>query len=139
MIIKLGRGELLAGQPITPGWYKGKVEKAVCSTKRQANVIDGIIDISFEDPALKADERTVQHTFFSMIGSGIGFLAPYAAAIAGKTSKQIAAELEDGSFEFDFEETAGKVIQFYLDNEIYQGRVINKIKNFIPYNMEAPM
>lgn len=137
MKITLGRGDLLAGQPITPGWYKVHVDSAKNSSKRKTNVLDGIVEFSFLEGQLKADERTVQHTFFAYASDGIGFIVPYAAAILGKTSAQLADELDEGQeLDFDFEESVGHDLYINIDNETYQGRVLNKVKAFLPINVE---
>lgn len=138
MIIQIQKSDILKGQPIKPGWYKGKIEKV--STEVNGERVDGSITLSFDDPLLKADDRQVDHGFYNMIGKGIGFLVPYMAAIMNKSAKEIADALETGaSIAFDFDACAGKQIQFKLINDTYQGRVINKIEAFLPYNMETPL
>lgn len=137
MEIEITKAQLLKGQAFDNGWYKGIVQSASCSTKRKADSIDGEVTLSFEDPVLAADERTIDHTFFNMLGKGIGFLSPYIAAIQGKSVKEIADALEAGQkLSFDFEACQGKKIQFEIKNELYEGRITSKVKNWLPYSAE---
>lgn len=140
MEINFSRGDLLAGQPIAPGWYKGtiKSDKVVIEGGR----IDNVIVLDFENAALAADERTVQHTFFHAVEKGKGFLVPYMAALLNKPVKEILDGLEKGTlygFSIGEDKNTGAKIQFKLINEPYQGRILNKIETFIPYGMEAPV
>lgn len=140
MELNFSKGDLLQGLPIAPAWYKGSIIKEEMRTRE--GVLDYVITVDFDDPALKADERTVEHTFFNAVGKGRGFLVPFMGALLNKNIKEIADALEKGqSFGFAFGEgqNVGKKLQFQLINEPYQGRLLNKLQNFLPYSAEIPI
>src|SRR6266705_4169369 len=139
MEINFSKGDLLAGQPIGPGWYKGTIVKEEIATAE--GKINYTITLNFDDPALSADERTVDHTFWNCVGSGKGFLRPYMASLLNKSLKEVTDGLDKGQnfgFQFGEGQNVGKKIQFKLDNESYQGRILNKIQGWLPYSMEVP-
>ena len=137
-IIKFSKGDLLRNQPITPGWYKGKIIKVKSETAE--GKINGTITLDFEDQMLAADERTIDHTFWNYLGKGIGFMVPLMGAVLNKPIKEIADALDKGqTLDFNFDESLeGAKIQFRVENEIYQGNPQNRVKAFLPYSMEVP-
>lgn len=140
MELGFSKGDLLAGQPITPGWYKGSVKSE--EIVNRDGVIDYKITLDFDDTLLKADERFVDHTFFTCLTKGKGFLVPFIAAILNKNVKEIVDAMESGtpmSFAFGESQNVGKKIQFLVSNETYQGRIQNRVQNFLPYNAEPPL
>lgn len=138
MIIKVDKSVLMKGQPITPGWYKGKTHKP--TSEIVGDKVNLGITLTFEDQMLSADERSVDHTFYNALNKGVGFLVPYIAAILRKPIKEIADGLgKDEAFDFDFDLTGEKDIQFKLTNEPYQGRLVNKIEAWLPYDAEPPI
>jgi hypothetical protein len=139
MIIKMDRGTILANQPITPGWYKGKV-KRVGPHEVSAARVDAKITLEFDDPALKADDRFVDNIFYNATGKGIGFVVSYMAAIKGIPAKEIADQLERGeAIDFDIDKTAGEPVMFKVINNQFEGRLQNRIDGFLPYNADIPV
>lgn len=140
MDINFSRGDLLAGQAITPAWYTGTIISDELKTENGR--VDNEIILDFDDPALKADERTVKHTFYNAIDKGKGFLVPYMASLLNKPIKDIVDGLEKGTtygFSIGEKKNVGKKIQFKLTNEMYQGRPQNRIETFLPVGVEAPV
>jgi hypothetical protein len=138
--LNFSKGDLLQGQPITPGFYKGSIIKEELLTRD--GVIDYKITLNFDDEALSADERFVEHTFFTCLGKGRGFLIPYMAALLNKNTKEITDGMDKGqTFGFSFGEgqNVGKKVQFQVTNEQYQGRIQNRVATFIPYLAEVPI
>lgn len=134
MIVQIRKADLMKNQPITPGWYKGKVVK-IGKTEASGDRIDQPIEVNFEDPLLRQDDRTLEHTFYNALTKGIGFVVSFAAAIKRMPVKTIADQLESGAaFDFDFEKCLGEDIQFKVINDTYQGRIVNKIDGFLPYD-----
>jgi len=138
MEINFSRGDLLAGQPIPPNWYKGSIVKE--ELRKRDNVLDYIITLDFEDPLLAQDERTVEHVFFNFV-KGKGFLIVLMAALLNRNVKEITDGMEKGEkfpFQFGEGQNVGKKVQFELFNDPYEGRLLNKIRTFIPYSMDPP-
>lgn len=140
MEINFSKGDLLQGQAITPGWYKGTIIKD--EIKVENNRIDNAITLNFEDPTLAEDDRTIVHTFYNAIDKGKGFLVIYMSALLNKPVKELTEGLEKGQmygFSIGEGKNVGKKIQFKLTNEMFNGRPQNRVETFIPYEMEAPI
>ena len=138
MEIEISKAQLLKGQAFDNGVYKGTIQSAKCTSTRKSDAIDGEIVFAFEDETLAADERTIDHTFYNMLGKGIGFLTPYIAAVQGKSIKEVTDALAKGEkLKFDFDATQGIKLQIEIKNELFEGRLVSKVKNFLPYNAEV--
>ena len=120
MEITFNKGDLLAGQPLPPGWFKGSIIKEDLTTREGA--IDYKITLDFEDPLLKNDERFIEHTFYNCVGKGKGFLIPYMASLLNMNIREVTDKMEKGQnlgFQFGEGQNVGKKIQFKVTNEQY--------------------
>ncbi len=55
MEIEISKAQLLKGQAIDNGFYKGTIQSAKCTSTRKTDAIDGEIVFAFEDPQLALD------------------------------------------------------------------------------------
>lgn len=139
MIINFNKSVIMKDQPIQPGWYKVVISK-IGKPEVSGDRIDQPITFAFETPELKADERDIDHTFWNCVTKGIGFVITFAAAVLGKPRQTLAEELDStGNFAFDMDNQVGKKLQIKVINDIYQGRTINKVDGFLPYDSEIPV
>lgn len=139
MIINIRKKDILAGQPLVPGWYKVVVSK-IGKVESVGDRIDQPITFDFEAPELKVDERDIEYTFYNCVTKGIGFVVSFMAAVMSKPRQEIAEALESGKeIPFDFDLQVGKKLQIKLVNSEYQGRIQNKIEGFLPYDSEVPV
>ena len=139
MEINFSKGDLLAGMPIPPNWYKGKIIQEELKTREGS--IDYVITLDFEDPLLSNDDRKIDHTFWNCVGKGKGFLIPYMASLLNMNIREVTDKMEKGQnlgFLFGEGQNVGKKIQFKVTNEQYQGRILNKVESFLPYSSEVP-
>jgi hypothetical protein len=93
----------------------------------------------FEHPMLKQDERFVEHTFFTCLTKGKGFLVPFIAAVQSKNVKEIVDAMEAGTpinFAFGEGQNVGKKMQILIFMDQYQGRPQIRVQNFLPYSAE---
>lgn len=125
----------MSSQPINPAWYKGEIIKK--SEEIVGDKFNLSITLKFEDPALAQDDRTIDHTFYNAMGKGMGFLVIFQAALASVPVQQLAEGVARGeNLDFDSDTLVGKKIQFYVKNELYQGRQMNRVETFLPYTAE---
>lgn len=133
------KGELLQGAPIENGWYKCEILKETLATvegKLNYTIIFG----KFENPALKADERFVEHVFRNILDQKQkGFLTPLIAAVQQKNVKEIVDAMEAGTplnFQFGEGQLVGTKMQILIFMDQYQGRPQIRVQNFLPYAAE---
>lgn len=140
MIINFSKNDLMQGQPFTPNWYKGVILKDEIKTDKGR--IDYVLTLGFDDAQLKSDERTLTCPFYNAIDKGKGFLVPLMASLLRKSIKEITESMEAGialAFEIGDGINTGKQVQFYVDNEMFEGRPISKVKSFLPYDAQPPV
>lgn len=137
-VIQFTKGDLLRNQPINPDWYDVEIIKV----KQEAveGKINVTVTLKFEDQMLAADERTIDHTFYNCVGKGSGFVIPFMAGIINKPIKEVADGLEKGTaYAFNLDETLeGKKVKARLENEMFQGNQLNKVKAWLPHGAAVP-
>lgn len=131
MKINLTAAALLQGEPITPGWYKAKITAYKSEQAKSGTSVNH--KFTFAIPKLK--DQTVDHIFNSQYIAPIGGLI---AALRGLTKEQILAEAEAGTLEFDGDDTLGQEVNVKIDNEDFQGRLMNRIQMFLHKDAQLP-
>lgn len=133
MIVKLTKADLMKGQTITQGWYKAQIINFVCKPPKNSNdSMNYIPTFKLEDGPHKDAE--LDRTFNS---KAIGMMGPFIAAVEEKNLQDIMKAIGDGTLEFDTEASVGKKLQIKIINEPYEGRLVNKVEGFLPYNDNA--
>jgi hypothetical protein len=124
--IHFTKAELLRGQALVPGWKKASVQNVWAKQSKDEESVNYWVEFLLtEDP----DNRTVQHNFNSK-ALGIS-LQNFMAAIKGVPLNEFMANLPKEA-DIDLESTIGKPLHIKIDNEMFQGRPINKVKDFAP-------
>jgi len=122
----------MKGQAIAPGWYK--VEITAFTIKPPKSGGDSLNYVpTFRIPSL--DGLELNHTFNSQ---AIGNMGPFIGALQNKPVKQIMEEMKGGTLEFDTDTCVGMKLQIQVKNEEYQGRMVNKVDGFLPYDATVP-
>ena len=132
MLISMSKSDMLKGNPVTPGWYKATVKNFI--TKPPKTGGDSINYV----PTFKLhteNEEELDHTFNS---KAIGRMAPFIAALEGKNLKQVLDEMETNTLTWDSDSAQGAKLQIHVVNETYEGRLVNKIDQFLPYDAATP-
>lgn len=132
MIVKITKADLMRGKVLAPNWYKVTVVgHEIKHAKSDANSLNYVYTFRF--PAV--DNYELDHTFNT---KALGFIAPFIAAIRNTNVTEIANAIQGESFDFDTDEPLGKELQVKIANEPYEGRLTNKVKEFMPAGATVP-
>ena len=132
MIIKISKADLMKGKVLPPNWYRVSIVGAdVRHPKQGQDSLNYCYTFRFDT----VDGYELEHIFNT---KALGFMAPFIAAVRNTNLAEIAASMNNETLEFDNEEPLGKVIQVKVTNEPWEGRLTNKIKDFLPANATVP-
>jgi len=123
-VIDFSQDDLLRGKIVTPGWYLvelGQFTQKLAKSGETNNYI-------FEDTKIIKNAETGSEEFtgvplnilFSGHPKAKGFMVGFLSALG--------AEIKAGS-RFNIENGAGKQIEVFVDNDIYEGRTVNRINH----------
>ncbi len=122
----------MKGQTIPQGWYKVDISQFnIKPPKNGGDSLNYVPEFTF--PTL--DNFKMEHTFNSQ---AIGNMGPFIAALNGKPLKEIMDSIKGGTLEFDTDTCVGKKIQIKIKHDEYQGRMVNKVDGFLPYDAAVP-
>lgn len=126
LLLNIPKGDLAKGIPISNGWAKFEITQAYAKpSKNQTDPSVNYIAVHklIDDP----NEREISHNFNS---KALGMMAPWIAALAGKTVQEILDSITSGTLTFDFESTIGKKVNAKVEQQIFEGRIISKLVDF---------
>ncbi len=129
MKISIPQSDLLKNRPLKPEWYKAifkKMETKPSKDKQSTNFVG-----TFE---LELDGREMEAQWNSKT---MGMMEPFIEVITGEKTPVDAEGKPLASRDFDPEEHYGKKCQVKLDNEPWEGRLISKVKAFLPYDQST--
>lgn len=137
MILNFSKAEFLKGMIITPGWYKASIKTFDAKPPKGAtDSMNFKYTFAITIPGRPEDEKPeIEHIFNS---KAKGFMIPFIVAITGKPAQTIMDEMTAGSLQFDTEACVGQIVQVKIENEPYEGRLTNKIKNFLNEKADLP-
>lgn len=130
MIINISKADAMKGQTIKPGWYKAEVIDFTAKTSKDGQSMNYTPILQLETPNQEVIDN---HNFNS---KAIGMMTPYLAAINNKTLKEYIDTI-NGAVQTDTDTHKGKKLQVKVKNEVWEGRLLNRIEGFLPYD-EAP-
>ena len=132
MIIKITKADLMKGKVLAPNWYKVSVVGVdVRHPKNAQDSLNYCYTFRFDS----VDGYELEHIFNT---KALGFMAPFIAAIRNTNLREIANAMSGDILEFDTDEPLGKLVQVKVTNEQWEGRLTNKIKDFLPANATVP-
>jgi hypothetical protein len=133
MKIQITKADLLRGETINPGWYKAEIISFVAKQPKTGAGNSMNYVPTFKLPEL--DDRELPFTFNSQ---AIGRMGPMIAALRDKPLTDIVKALESGALDFDTDEAIGAKLYIHIVNEPYEGRLTNKVDNYLPITATIP-
>lgn len=120
-ILKITAADIAKSKVVPEGWYGLEVVRVsdfITSSKGDsANVV-----VSFRVEGTDGKELDRYYNT-----KAIGMVIPLVEAVRGK-------KVDPEDFEFDTDELKGKKVDNKIVQEVYEGRIINKVSdNFLPY------
>lgn len=137
-IISVSKRDFERSQPIPEGVYDAEIIAfTVGKPKSGADSMNYMPVFRIEIPGKhKEDYPEIKHTFNS---AAPGFMTPFIAAKEGKTAKEIADDLGPGeAYSLDTDAYIRVRMKVKIKNELYDGRLVNKIDAFYNINDEIP-
>lgn len=119
--IEFGLRDILRGKVVEPAWYRMRIEGIGESTSKDGNStnypVEGTIMFNGDTGSTEFQGVPIDWNFNSKaIGFAVGFLAAFGVtAQAGKR--------------FELSNAAGKQIDVFVENDTYQGRVVNRVNH----------
>lgn len=124
MKIQIPTADLLKNRPLTPGWYDAKFvkfEAKPTNDKKSTNFIATFI--------IKKDEREME-ALWSM--KALGMMEKFVITITAREPEIDPNTGNPKPLDFEPEDYFGRELQVKIDNDQFDGRLISKIKDFLP-------
>ena len=120
-MISFGDRDILRGKIVTPDWYKVRIEgvsEKLSKDQKSTNyVVEGTIVCRLEDGDTEFANVPLDWNFNSKaMGFAVGFLE--SLGIAVESNKR-----------YDLSATAGKDIGVFVENDLYEGRTVNRVNH----------
>jgi hypothetical protein len=119
--IQFGQRDLLRGKVVEPAWYRVRVEgvgEALSKDAQSTNYpVEGTILFNGDTGSTEFQGVPLDWNFNSKaIGFAVGFLGAFGVAVeAGKR--------------FELNNAAGKELDVFVENDTYQGRMVNRVNH----------
>lgn len=126
--IKVSAQEIKKGLPLEAKWYGATIKEMKIEPTKDKTGLNNNLTIVVDDGTPEGREIT-----------GNVFKADLKAVWeAALSTEENRFEIPlDGSYEFDTDDIAGKHINVRVENEIYQGRPVPKVKGYIPGHIDV--
>lgn len=126
-IIKVSAQEMKKGMPLEAKWYSGTIKELKCEPSKDKSKINNNLVVVVDDGS--EDGRELKENIFN------ANLKPlYEAALSTEETPFV---IDPQDYEFDTDLIAGKHVNVRVENEIYQGRPVPKMKAFIPGHIDT--
>lgn len=120
-VISFSDKDLLRGKVITPGWYIVRIdqigEKLAKNQESTNYLVEGTILGNADDGSTEFANFPLEWNFNS---KAMGFAVGY--------FKALGFEVEAGK-RYDLAATAGKQLKVFIENDIYEGRTVNRVNH----------
>lgn len=120
-ILKLSKQDILRSVNLKEGWYKGKVAKVSVAPSSKGNSTNFTYDFELEE-----DGRLVALNINSQVFS---IYINLFQLLEGR-------QLPPDDYMIDTDSHIGKKVQIKIVEEPYEGRLINKCVDFLPYDKD---
>jgi hypothetical protein len=127
--LQISANDMAKGIPAAEGWYKGKLLSFVSEMNSKRDGMNYVPTISFE--AKDGVTREVK-TWFSNKALGIDFARFYCAVTDQKLIATENLDIDTDNIEKDTE------LWIHIVQDVYNGRIVNKVDNFITASEEVP-
>lgn len=120
-IVSFSEQELLKGKIITPGWYRILIQAIGEKPSKDGGStnypVEGIIQYNADNGDKELAGTPLEWNFNSKaMGFSVGFL------------EALGTKVEAGS-RYDLASAAGKEIDIFVENDTYQGRLVNRVNH----------
>ena len=127
MIINIPKADLQRNINLEPNWYGAvfeKMEPKPSADKQSTNF--------YATFRIEADGRSMEHPFNS---KALSMMQPFIEAIRGQKVAVVDKVVQE-DITFQPEEYFGKKLLLKIDNDPWDGRLVSKIKGFLPYEAD---
>lgn len=138
-VLRIRKADLLKGTAVSDGWYGLMVRKSpegATKPKSGGDTLNFLYTFSIlkDDGEVNENISELDHNFNT---GALGLMRDFIAICKGITVREL---LDGGDIEFDPEKESpvGLKLQGKVVNEAYEGRLVPKIKSWLPYGMEPP-
>ncbi len=119
--ISFGARDILRGKPVDPAWYRMRIEGVGESLSKDGNStnypVEGTILFNGDNGNTEFQGVPIDWNFNSKaIGFAVGFLAAF--GVEAKAGQR-----------FDLNNAAGKELDVFVENDTYQGRLVNRVNH----------
>lgn len=119
--ISIPKSDLAKGIPISNGWHEFEIDKPFVRPTKDGQSVNYIIPLKLiGDP----NERVIEHLFSA---KALGMMAPFVAALVGKTVQEVLNSITSGVLNFDLENQVGRKVMAKVEQKEYEGRIQSKI------------
>lgn len=120
-VISFSEKDLLRGKVITPGWYRMRIDSVGEAPSKDGNStnypVEGTVIMNGDNGDVEFAGTPVDWNFNSKaIGFAVGFL------------KAFGVDVKSGA-RFDLSSAAGKELDVFVENDTYQGRLVNRVNH----------
>lgn len=120
-IIQFTDKDLLRGKVVTPGWYRLRIDSVGEAPAKDAGSInypvEATIIMNADNGGVEFAGVPIDWNFNSKaIGFAVGFLASFGVDVKAGAR-------------FDLNAAAGKELDVFVENDTYQGRVVNRVNH----------
>ncbi len=127
MLVEFSEAELLKGKLIKPSWYRVKItgtSEALSKAGDSTNIlIEGVVLYDADNG--DKEFANVPTPYWNFNTKAKGFMVGF--------FNSLGVEIKPGT-RVDFNATVGKELDVKIDNELYEGRLVNRIN----HNYRAP-
>jgi hypothetical protein len=125
MKFNITREDLLKGRPIPPTWYLAEVTEVTESEAKKDNSHNWNITLKI----VEGDQKGV--TLYQVFNEkGKGFAIRFLEAIGFKIDSEKGADIE-------LERAIGRKVKVFVKNELYEGKMLNRIQDYMPATQSA--
>lgn len=128
MIINIPKADLQRNINLEPNWYGAifeKMETKLTNDKQSTNYVTTI--------RIEADGRSMEHMFNS---KALSMMQPFIEALRGQKVAVVDKVVQE-DISFQPEEYYGTKLKVKVDNDPWDGRLVSKIKGFLPYQADT--
>jgi hypothetical protein len=123
-MITISKSELAKGIPIPQGWKEFNLTEVVAKPSKDGGSVNYFVLHALKDDV---NGRVIQHNFNS---KALSMMAPFIAALAGKTVNEVITGMDSGEIQFDLESVVGKTVLGKVEPQEYQGRILSKVTDW---------
>lgn len=126
-IIKVSAQEMKKGLPLDPKWYPADIKEIKLEPSKDKTKINYNLYVMVDDGT--EEGREIKQTLMTSDLKGL-----FESALTTEDDK---FEVPLSGYEYDTDMVAGRRINVKFENEAYQGRLIPKIKAFLPGHIDV--